>query len=249
MPVVSGLSSPLEIGNANDGSGRLYVVQQAGTIRIVKNGVLLPAPFLNITAKISSGGERGLLGLAFHPNYRVNGRYFVYYTRVGDGAIVIERYQRAADNVERTDADPSTVHTLITIPHPGQSNHNGGKLAFGPDGYLYAGTGDGGSGNDPPNNAQTLGVRLGKMLRFDVDRDTPPYYSIPPSNPWATYPAAAPAAASARRSGRTGCAIPGASRSIVSAAINSSEMSARARARKSTGSRPERRGGATMAGA
>ena len=187
VPVVSGLSSPIEIGNANDGSGRLYVVQQAGTIRIVKNGVLLPTPFLNITAKISSGGERGLLGLAFHPNYRVNGRYFVYYTRSGDGALVIERYQRAADNVERTDADPSTVHTLITIPHPGQSNHNGGKLAFGPDGFLYAGIGDGGSGNDPPNNSQTLGVRLGKMLRFDVDRDIPPYYSIPPSNPLATY--------------------------------------------------------------
>jgi glucose/arabinose dehydrogenase len=185
VPVVSGLSSPVEIVNANDGSGRLYVVQQGGTIRIVKNGVLLPTPFLDVTSKISSGGERGLLGLAFHPNYRANGRYFVYYTRSSDGALVIERYQRAADNLERTDPSPASVHTMLTIPHPGQSNHNGGKLAFGPDGYLYAGTGDGGSANDPPNNAQTLGVRLGKMLRLDVDIDVPPYYAIPPSNPFA----------------------------------------------------------------
>ncbi len=185
VPVVSGLSSPVDIVDAKDGSGRLYIVQQGGTIRIVKNGVLLPTAFLNLGTKTTGGGERGLLGLAFHPNYRLNGRYFVYYTRSSDGALVIERYQRAADNVERTNPDPATVHTLLVIPHPGQANHNGGKLAFGPDGYLYAGTGDGGSGNDPPNNAQTLGVRLGKMLRLDIDVDVAPYYAIPPLNPFA----------------------------------------------------------------
>ncbi len=192
-PFVAGFTRPVDIVNAGDGSGRLYVVQQGdGTqpraqIRIIRNGALLPTPFLDISAKVICCGELGLLGLAFHPNYNLNGRFFVFYTRLSDGALTIERYQRSADNTNVADTTPANVKTLLVIPHPGQSNHNGGKLAFGRDGYLYIGTGDGGSGNDPPNNAQTLGVRLGKLLRIDVDQNvnTPPYYGIPPTNPFA----------------------------------------------------------------
>jgi len=184
-PFVSGLSSPVDVVNAGDGSGRLYVVQQAGMIRIIRNGVLLPTPFLNLTAKVLSGGEQGLLGLAFHPNYAVNGYFFVYYTDIASGALTIERYQRNADNTNL--ADLASAKTMLTIPHPSQSNHNGGKLAFGHDGYLYAGTGDGGGGNDVPNNAQNLRLRLGKLLRLDVDQNVnvAPFYGIPPTNPFA----------------------------------------------------------------
>jgi len=184
VPFVSGFSSPVDVVNAGDDSGRLYVVQQGGMIRIIRNGAMLPTPFLDLTAKIVSGGEQGLLGLAFHPNYAVNGYFFVYYTAVGNGTLTIERYQRDANNTNL--ADPASAKTMLTIPHPGQTNHNGGKLAFGHDGYLYAGTGDGGSGNDPPNNAQNLSRRLGKMLRLDVDQNVnvSPYYGIPATNPF-----------------------------------------------------------------
>ncbi len=182
---VSGFASPVDLVSAHDGSSRLYVVQQGGSIRIIRNGVILAPAFLNIAAKIVSGGEQGLLGLAFHPNYAVNGFFFVYYTRAADGALTIERYKRDANNTNL--ADPASAKTMLTIPHPGQSNHNGGKLAFGHDGYLYAGTGDGGGGNDVPNNAQNLKVRLGKLLRLDVDQNVnvAPYYGIPPTNPFA----------------------------------------------------------------
>jgi glucose/arabinose dehydrogenase len=184
-PYVSGLSSPVDLVDAGDGSGRLYVVQQDGQIRIIRNGALLPTPFLDLASKIACCGEQGLLGLAFHPKYAQNGFFYVYYTRTGDGTLTIERYQRTPDNTNL--ADPASAKTLLTIPHPGQSNHNGGKMAFGHDGYLYIGTGDGGSANDPPNNAQNPSGRLGKMLRLDVDQNiaTPPYYGIPPTNPFA----------------------------------------------------------------
>ena len=183
-PFVPGFSSPVELVHAGDGSGRLYVVQQGGLIRIIRNGAIVAAPFLNLTAKVIVSGEQGLLGLAFHPNYAVNGFFYVYYTRAGDGALTIERYQRNADNTNL--ADLASAKTMLTIPHPGQTNHNGGKLAFGQDGYLYAGTGDGGGGNDPPNNAQNLSTRLGKLLRFDVDQNVnvPPYYGAPATNPF-----------------------------------------------------------------
>ena len=183
----TGLTSPIDIASAQDGSGRIYVVEQAGRIRVVKNGALSATPFLDISTKTAGSGERGLLGLAFHPRYRTNGRLFVYYTRAADGALVIERYQRAADNVERADTEPATVQTLLVVPHTLASNHNGGKLAFGPDGYLYIGTGDGGGGNDPDQNGQNLGVRLAKMLRIDVDAAPAPglAYAIPASNPFA----------------------------------------------------------------
>ncbi len=183
----TGFTLPVDIVNAEDASGRLYIVQQDGRIRIIRKGVVLPTPFLDISAKIVCCGEQGLLGLAFHPNYNANGRFFVYYTRAGDGALTIERYQRSAANTNLADTAPASVKTLLVIPHPGQSNHNGGKLAFGRDGYLYAGTGDGGSGDDPPNNAQMVSRRLGKLLRFDVDQNVnaAPYYGIPPTNPFA----------------------------------------------------------------
>ncbi len=189
-PFVAGFANPVDIVNAGDGSGRLYVVQQGGLIRIIRNGTILPTPFLNISAKLICCGEQGLLGLAFHPNYRKNGFFFVYYTRTGDAALTIERYQRSADNTNVADTTPANAKTLLVIPHPGQTNHNGGKLAFGRDGYLYAGTGDGGGGNDSGglgNNAQTLSRRLGKLLRLDVDKNVnlAPYYGIPPSNPFA----------------------------------------------------------------
>ena len=188
-PFVTGFTAPVDLVAARDGSGRLYVVQQTGQIRIIRNGVALPTPFLDIAAKIVSGGEQGLLGLAFHPNYNVNGRFFVYYTRAGDGAVVIERYQRSAGNTNVADTTPASVKTMLVIPHPA-GNHNGGKLAFGRDGYLYASVGDGGGGNDSAglgNNAQTLSRRLGKLLRVDVDLNVnvAPYYGIPPSNPFA----------------------------------------------------------------
>ncbi len=183
-PFVSGFSSPVEMVHAGDNSGRLYVVQQGGLIRIIRNGAILAPPFLNLTSKVIVSSEQGLLGLAFHPNYAVNGFFYVYYTRAGDGMLMIERYQRDPNNTNL--ADPNSAKTMLTIPHIGQSNHNGGKLAFGHDGYLYAGTGDGGSGNDPPNNAQNLSVRLGKLLRLDVDQNVnvPPYYGVPATNPF-----------------------------------------------------------------
>ena len=184
IPVVpSGLSSPVFVGNAGDGSNRLFIVEQAGIIRVLPPGSSTPSQFLDIHTKVLSGGERGLLGLAFHPQYGTasgtNDRFFVFYTRVGDGALVIAEYHVSADPDV---ADPASEVVLLTIPHPTNANHNGGMLAFGPDGYLYIGVGDGGSGNDPPNNAQNIGILLGKILRIDVN--VPGRYSSPSDNPY-----------------------------------------------------------------
>ncbi len=186
QPVLTGLTFPVFVTNAQDGSGRLFIIQKAGTILVKQPGASTTTTFLNITSRVrSTENERGLLGLAFHPNYAQNGRFFVYYTRVGDFSIQIAEYHVTADpNV----ADSVNEKILLTIPHPTNNNHNGGTVAFGLDGYLYAGTGDGGSGNDPPNNAQNINVLLGKMLRIDVDNvpegQVPPY-NIPPDNPYA----------------------------------------------------------------
>lgn len=178
--VASGLSAPVQVTHAGDGSDRLFIVEQSGRIRILKNGALLSTPFLNISSLVSCCGERGLLGLAFHPAYKQNGYFYINYTRSSDGATVIARYRVSAGNPDL--ADPASATILLTIPQP-YANHNGGQLLFSPiDGYLYIGMGDGGSGGDPNNYAQNINSLLGKMLRIDVNSGSP--YAIPPDNPF-----------------------------------------------------------------
>ncbi|HEV8437701.1 MAG TPA: PQQ-dependent sugar dehydrogenase [Methylomirabilota bacterium] len=180
-PFLSGLTNPLYLTHARDGSGRLFVVEQAGVVKVLAPGASTPSAFLDITDRVLAGGERGLLGLAFHPQYPDNGRFFVHYTRKPDGAIVVAEYHRSSDP-----SIASTAETvLLTIPHPTFANHNGGMVEFGPDGFLYIAAGDGGSANDPPNNAQRTNVLLGKILRIDVDSTTGGLpYGIPPDNPF-----------------------------------------------------------------
>lgn len=175
----TGFSSPVAIVNAGD--SRLFVVQRGGAIRILNaNGTINATNFLTLTSStIVSGGERGLLGLAFHPNYATNGYFYVNYTRASDGATVIARYNVSA-NPDVADANSGQV--LLTVSQP-FSNHNGGSLVFGPDGYLYIGMGDGGSFGDPNNYGQNINSLLGKMLRIDVDGGSP--YAIPVGNPFA----------------------------------------------------------------
>ena len=164
--VTANLSSPVFMTAVPGDGTRLFIVEQGGTIRIfdVVGGSLLPTPFLTIL--VAGGGERGLLGMAFDPGYGANGRVYVFYTNT-NGDIVIARYQRSLVNPNL--ADPATAVILQTIPHPTFTNHNGGMLAFGPDGCLYAGVGDGGSGGDPNNNGQNSFSRLGKLLRLNPD--------------------------------------------------------------------------------
>lgn len=175
----TGFSSPVEIAHCGD--SRLFVVQQTGEIRILNSdGTINPTNFLKLTnATILSGGERGLLGLAFHPNYSTNGFFYLNYTRAGDGATVIARYSVSATNPNLANASSASI--LMTIPQP-FSNHNGGTIKFGPDGYLYIGMGDGGNGGDPGNRAQNINENLGKMLRLDVNGAAP--YGIPSNNPY-----------------------------------------------------------------
>jgi glucose/arabinose dehydrogenase len=178
-PTVKGLSHPVVLTSAGDGSGRIFVVEKIGRIRILQSGVLLSQPFLDIHAKIlATGGEQGLLGLAFHPDYVHNGQFFVNYTSRKNGATIIARYQVSGDaNV----ANPASENILIRQSQP-YANHNGGQMAFGPDGYLYIGLGDGGSAGDPRHNGQSLRNLLGKILRIDVN--VPTGYTIPPGNPF-----------------------------------------------------------------
>ena len=175
--LVAGLSSPLDLQSAPGDRGRLFVVEQAGRIRVIRSNALVATPFLDISARISSGGERGLLGLAFHPQYASNGRFYANYTdRSGDTRISEFRAPSPGGDT----ADAASERELMFVRQP-FSNHNGGGLAFGPDGFLYIGLGDGGSGGDPQGNAQNLGTRLGKMLRIDVNGATP--FGVPPDNP------------------------------------------------------------------
>ncbi len=177
----SGFTDPVEIVHAGD--ARLFVVQQTGAIRIVNpDGTIKPNNFLTLTtATIINGSEQGLLGLAFHPQYATNGYFYVNYTRAGDGATVISRYSVDPNN---PDLALTTGTPLLTIAQP-FSNHNGGTLRFGPDGYLYIGMGDGGSGGDPGNRAQNINNNLGKMLRIDVNSTTGQLlYGIPSDNPY-----------------------------------------------------------------
>lgn len=183
--VVTGLADPLDIANAADGSNRLFIVQQGGQVRIWDGSFILPDPFINLSGVISSGGERGLLSIAFHPGYATNRYFFVYYTKAGDGSLTIARYRTLESNPNQADAASGVE--ILNILHPTNANHNGGKLQFGADGFLYVGTGDGGGSNDVPNNAQNGNSLLGKMLRIDVNDftdATPPLYSIPAANPY-----------------------------------------------------------------
>ena len=182
--IVSGLSSPIGVVNAGDGTGRLFVVERGGKVRIVTGKTLSSNNFLNIGSRIVSGGEQGLLGLAFHPDFATNRHVFVYYTRASDGDIVVARLTA---NAAGTSAPLSSEQILLTIDHSTYSNHNGGSMAFGPDGYLYIGTGDGGDGGDPFENGQDTAELLGKILRLDVDgtgAGPNAMYAIPGDNPF-----------------------------------------------------------------
>ena len=158
-----------------------FVVEQRGTVRVLRGGRLLPAPFLDISARISSGGERGLLSIAFHPDYSDNGYFYVDYTDKG-GNTVISRFSVSANPDV---ADPGSEKPILNIPQP-FANHNGGLVMFGPDGMLYIGMGDGGSGGDPYGNGQDRGTLLGDLLRIDVDHGDP--YAIPADNPFVGQP-------------------------------------------------------------
>lgn len=174
--IISGLQRPVDL--QTDGSGRLFVLEKPGRIRIIENDQLIETPFLDISDRVGSGGnEQGLLGLAFHPQYAQNGRFFVNYTDK-NGDTVLARFQVSSDpNV----ADPNSEVKILGVDQP-FANHNGGGLVFGPDSYLYAGLGDGGSQGDPFGNAQNTGVLLGKILRLDVDSAEP--YAVPADNPF-----------------------------------------------------------------
>ena len=162
--VASGFASPVAIANARDGSNRLFIVEQGGVIKIYNGSQVLATPFLNIASKVLSGGERGLLGLAFDANYVSNGLFYVFYTSPPAGEVTIARFSVTADpNV----ANPNSELILKTQAHSDFGNHNGGSLLFGPDGCLYAGIGDGGSGGDPNNNGQNLNTLLGKIIRIN----------------------------------------------------------------------------------
>ena len=158
--LVGGLSKPVAIAGARDGRGRLFVVEQEGRIRIVTGGALLATPFLDIQSKVSCCGERGLLGLAFHPAFRTNRRFYVFYTR-SDGDLTISQFTASSTN---PDVASTTEKVIMRIQHSRYANHDGGQLAFGPDGYLYIGTGDGGGSGDPFENGQDRRSRLGKLL-------------------------------------------------------------------------------------
>ena len=173
-------SSPVLVTNAKDGTGRLFVVEQGGRIKIIDAGVALATPFLDIHTKVSCCDERGLLGLAFHPSYKTNGRFFIDYTDTS-GNTVIAEYHRDPANPNKALAAGTTI---LHIAQP-YANHNGGMLAFGPDGYLYIGMGDGGSAGDPGNRAQRLTYLLGKILRIDINHSSGTlHYRSPSTNPY-----------------------------------------------------------------
>ena len=176
--VITGLNQPMQFVNASDGTNRIFIPQKGGEIKVFDKNFVSLGTFLTVTGT-STGGEQGLLSLCFHPQYKTNGFFFVYYTN-SIGSLEVARYQVSTNaNV----ADILSKKVVITIPHPTYANHNGGTLRFGRDGFLYLSTGDGGSGNDPDNNAQNNAVLLGKMLRLNVNTSlTAPFYTIPAGN-------------------------------------------------------------------
>ena len=204
------LSEPVAVRHAGDGSNRLFIAEQGGTIKIYNGTTQLAANFLDISAKVNnnSSGEQGLLGLDFDPNYSSNGYFYVYYSKSGvnQGDSIIERYTVSSGDVNIADVNSGVIIMRIAQPF---SNHNGGDIHFGPDGYLYIGTGDGGSGGDPGNRAQSLNTLLGKMLRIDVSSTEPVFansfettasacgldsvtgsYKVPADNPFINNPTA-----------------------------------------------------------
>jgi glucose/arabinose dehydrogenase len=184
-PGVSGLSAPLYLTAPPGDLSRLFIVEQTGGIRIVKDVTLLPTPFLNLSAQIVAGGEQGLLGLAFDPDYATTGRFVVHYTDLaGDTRVSTFRVSTDPDL-----ADATSEQIIFTADQP-YSNHNGGQVVFGPDGYLYLGLGDGGSANDPEGRGQNLAEPLGSILRVDVQTGTS--YTVPPDNPFVGQPGALP---------------------------------------------------------
>src|SRR5215813_2452519 len=186
--LVPNLTAPLGLEQPNDGSGRLFVVQQGGAIRIIRNGAVLAQSFLDITSKVTMQGEMGLLGLTFHPGFSQNGKFYLNYTRTSSGQFqsVIAEYRVSASDPNL--ADPASERILLTVDQVGNfNNHKAGQLAFGPDGFLYFSLGDGGSGGDPFGNGQNTNTLLGKMMRIDVDSTSPGLqYRVPPDNPFAS---------------------------------------------------------------
>ncbi len=179
--VADGLRGPVDVVAADDGTDRIFVVQQEGQIRVVRDGTLVDGPFLDIAERISAGGEQGLLGLALHPDFPDDPRFFVDYTDL-EGDTVISSFTTSLD---ADSADPESERVLMRIDQP-FANHNGGAVVFGPDGMLYIAMGDGGSGGDPEGNGQRLDTHLGKILRIDVDvpEGQDPAYAVPPDNPF-----------------------------------------------------------------
>jgi len=181
--IASGFNRPLYVTNADDGSERLFVLEQTGQVWILKDGIRAQQPFLDISGLISASAnrtysEQGLLGLAFHPEYSANGRFFVNYTDRG-GNTIVARYQVSLSNPDIADGGSGQIIFQLRQPY---ANHNGGHIDFGPDGYLYITLGDGGSANDPLGAGQNRQLLLGSMLRIDVDSALP--YAIPPDNPF-----------------------------------------------------------------
>jgi glucose/arabinose dehydrogenase len=182
-PVAANLPGITSVVNARD--SRLFITLQHGQVMIWDRTQVLPTPFLDVSSLVSCCGEQGLDSIVFHPRYRENGIFFIDYSD-HDGNTVVARYHVSSD---RNVADPTSATVLMRIPHPFE-NHYSGEMQFGPDGYLYIGLGDGGSAGDPFNNAQNLGVLLGKIMRIDVDSASP--YAIPPTNPFVNNAAARP---------------------------------------------------------
>ncbi|MEM6428326.1 MAG: PQQ-dependent sugar dehydrogenase [Deinococcota bacterium] len=176
--VTEGLEQPVAVTH-NGTDARIFIVEQRGHIHVLEAGEMLQTPFLDVSGLISTGGERGLLSVAFHPDYDANGRFFVNYTDRAGNTVIAE--YRVSDDANV--ANPDSARALLTFEQP-FSNHNGGQLAFGPDGYLYIGTGDGGAADDPLNAGQDLTTLLGKLLRIDVDTADGAAYRVPADNPF-----------------------------------------------------------------
>ncbi|MGH7522079.1 MAG: PQQ-dependent sugar dehydrogenase [Gemmatimonadales bacterium] len=187
LQLVGNFTSPVFLTSPPNDSARLFIVEQAGRVRIVRRDTTLARAFLDLRGRINAGGEEGLLSIAFDPQYAINGRFYVYFTDDA-GDIRVVRYNVSATDADS--ADETTADTVLAVAHPGQANHNGGQLQFGRDGMLFIGTGDGGGGGDPDNNGQNKHTLLGKLLRLDVNGASG--YAIPADNPFATDTTGAP---------------------------------------------------------